>query len=31
MPPSDQDQPDEKDLATIKLWIEQGANWPEGA
>ena len=31
MPPADQDQPDPKDIATIKLWIEQGAAWPDGA
>ena len=30
MPPLDQDQPDEQDIATLKLWIEQGAVWPDG-
>jgi len=30
MPPISQDQPDDGDIATIKLWIEQGANWPDG-
>jgi len=31
MPPMNEDQPEDSDLATIKLWIEQGAVWPEGA
>jgi cytochrome c5 len=30
MPPITQDQPGDDDIATIKLWIEQGANWPDG-
>jgi mono/diheme cytochrome c family protein len=31
MPPVSQDQPDDQDIATIKLWIEQGANWGAGS
>jgi mono/diheme cytochrome c family protein len=29
MPPVPKDQPSASDIATIKLWIEQGANWPD--
>jgi hypothetical protein len=29
MPPVSKDQPKDGDVAIIKLWIEQGADWPE--
>jgi mono/diheme cytochrome c family protein len=29
MPPVSQKQPGDADIATIKLWIQQGANWPD--
>jgi mono/diheme cytochrome c family protein len=29
MPPVSQKQPGDSDIATIKLWIQQGANWPD--
>jgi mono/diheme cytochrome c family protein len=29
MPPVSKDQPKDEDIAIIKLWIEQGANWPD--
>jgi uncharacterized membrane protein len=29
MPPVSKAQPTAEDIATIKLWIEQGANWPD--
>ena len=29
MPPASKDQPAAADIATIKLWIEQGADWPD--
>ncbi len=29
MPPVSKDQPNAADIAVIKLWIEQGANWPD--
>jgi mono/diheme cytochrome c family protein len=28
MPPVSQKQPGDADIVTIKLWIQQGANWP---
>ena len=29
MPPVSQKQPGDADVATIKLWIQQGADWPD--
>jgi mono/diheme cytochrome c family protein len=29
MPPVAKDQPSAADIAIVKLWIEQGANWPD--
>jgi mono/diheme cytochrome c family protein len=29
MPPITQDQPADSDIATIKQWITEGANWPD--
>lgn len=29
MPPVSKDQPNAGEITLIKLWIEQGANWPE--
>ena len=31
MPPVPKDQPSAADIAIIKLWIEQGANWPDAS
>jgi mono/diheme cytochrome c family protein len=31
MPPVAKEQPNAGEIALIKLWIEQGANWPEPA
>jgi hypothetical protein len=31
MPPVPKDQPSAADIATIKLWIDQGANWPDAS
>jgi uncharacterized membrane protein len=31
MPPPDEENPmDEKEIALVKLWIDQGAEWPDG-
>lgn len=29
MPPVSQKQPGEAEVATVKLWIQQGADWPD--
>jgi uncharacterized membrane protein len=31
MPPVDQDQPTDAEIAMIKQWIIEGANWPDGS